>query len=60
MAVSKSKRKANDEYDAKTYSQVNIRLRVDDDADIIESIREARDHEIPYREWLRELFDNQK
>lgn len=57
MAVSESKRAANDRYDSKTYVQFNVRLRIEDDADIIESISEAHGAGINNREWLRELFD---
>lgn len=60
MTVSESRRKANDAYDAKTYVQVNIRLRIDDDSDIVNSIKEARERGVFLREWLREVFDNQK
>lgn len=57
MAVSESKRAANDRYDSKTYVQFNVRLRIEDDADIIKSISEAHGAGINNREWLRELFD---
>lgn len=51
---------ANARYDAKTYTQANIRLRKEDDADIIKSLEEARTKGMTNREWIRELFDNQK
>ena len=57
MAVSESKRAANDRYDSKTYVQFNVRLRIVDDADIIKSISEAHGAGINNREWLRELFE---
>lgn len=58
--VSQAKRDANARYDEKTYVQVNARLRKDEDADIIASIKEAKDNGQTLREWLRELFDSQK
>ncbi len=44
-------------YDAKTYRVFTFKLRVDDDADIIASIEEAKEHGINKREWLRGLFE---
>lgn len=57
---SPSQRAAVARYHAKTYRKLTLSLRKDEDADIIESMENARNNEIPYREWLRELFDNQK
>ena len=48
---------ANAKYDAKTYQQVNIRLRIKEDADIIASLEEAKRKDISTREWLREIFE---
>ena len=48
---------ANAKYDAKTYKKMLFRLRLEDDADIIQSIQEAQDQGLNKREWLRELFD---
>lgn len=48
---------ANAKYDAKTYQQVNIRLRIKEDADIIASLEEAKRKDISNREWLREIFE---
>ncbi len=48
---------ANARYDEKTYKQINFRLRKDEDADIIESIEEAKQNGLTGREWLRELFE---
>lgn len=52
--------RANAKYDAKTYKKILLKLRIDDDADIIEAIQEAKANGINHREWLRELFENQK
>lgn len=57
MAVSKSRRAANDRYDAKTYVQFNVRLRIEDDADMIKAISAAHEAGLNNREWLRELFE---
>lgn len=51
---------ANAKYDAKTYRQINFRLRLDDDADIIKSIDQAKESGLNNREWLRELFEGNK
>lgn len=48
---------ANAKYDAKTYKKINVALRLEDDADIISSIEEAKAKGISLREWVRELFD---
>lgn len=53
-----AKRISNERYDSKTYKQINFRLRLEDDADIIESILEAQENGISNREWLRQLFEN--
>lgn len=52
--------RANRAYDAKTYQKINIALRYEEDADIIEAWRAAQAQGVKNREWLRELFDNQK
>lgn len=53
--VSEAKRKANNKYDKKTYERITVRLRVDDDADLIESFEKARAEGKAGRDWLREL-----
>ena len=58
--VSQARKEANARYDAKTYVQVNARLRKDEDADIIASIEEAKRNGQTIREWLRDLFDKEK
>lgn len=60
MTISDAKRDANARYDEKTYKNYLFKLRVDEDADIIESITQAQENGINKREWLRELFENQK
>lgn len=60
MTVSPGTREAIARYDAKTYTKINIALRTEDDADIIKSWEEAKAKGIKNREWLRELFENQK
>lgn len=51
-----ARRNANRKYDAKTYSRVNLYLRVDDDAEIIDSLNEAKQNGISAREWLHNLY----
>lgn len=55
-----AKAEANARFNAKTYKQVNFRLRKDTDIDIIESIEAAQKKGINNREWLRELFEGKK
>lgn len=55
-----AQREAVARYQAKTYKKINIALRKEEDADIIKAIQEAQDQGLTNREWLRELFDNQK
>ena len=44
-------------YDERIYSLIAIRLRKDEDADIIASWEEAHESGIKNREWLREMFE---
>lgn len=55
-----SQREAVARYQAKTYKKINFALRIEDDADILKSIDEAKAHGLSLREWLRELYENQK
>lgn len=48
---------ANARYDAKTYKKVQIALRLEDDADIIKDMEEAKAHGYSLREWLRQLYE---
>ena len=48
---------SNARYDAKTYKTMLFKLRLEDDAEIIESIQEAQEHGISKREWLTSQFD---
>ena len=49
--------KANAEYDKRTYKKLLFRLRVDEDAEIIQSINEAQKGGLNKTEWLRELYE---
>lgn len=55
--VSEAKRQAIARYEAKTYKMYALRLRIDDDSDIIEAIEESKAHGEPMRIWLRRLFE---
>lgn len=55
--VSQAQAEATARYTEKTYLMVNIKLRKEDDADIIEYIRKAQEEGLTSREWLRELFE---
>ena len=51
---------ANAKYDAKTYKLIGVKLRLEDDADIIQSWEDAKQKGISSREWLRDLFEKAK
>jgi DNA-directed RNA polymerase subunit L len=55
-----ARNEANARYDAKTYKNLLFKLRVEEDADILQSIEEAKEKGINKREWLRELFEGKK
>lgn len=57
---SDAKIRANTKYSEKTYKTYALRLRIEDDSDIIESIEHAKEKGLSYREWLRTIFDNGK
>ena len=57
MGSTPAKAEATARYQARTYAKINIALRKEDDADILESIEEAKKKGITLREWVRELFD---
>lgn len=57
---SEAQRAAVARYDAKTYKKVNIALRIEDDADIIESMEKAKESGLSLREWLREIYEASK
>ena len=58
--VTEARRAANNKYDAKTYKKISFALRVQEDADIIRSIEDAKVNGVSLRGWLRELFDKAK
>lgn len=49
---------ANARYAAKNFKKINIALRLDEDADIIQHWEQARDYGFTSREWLRELYES--
>lgn len=57
MTNSQAKLDANARYDAKTYKLISIKLRLEDDADIIADFQDAHDHGISSREWIRALYE---
>lgn len=50
-----ARKAANARYKEKHYKQISIKLRIDDDADLIESFQKAQASGITSREWLRTL-----
>lgn len=57
MGTSPAEAEAIARYQAKTYKKINIALRLEDDADILRSIEEAKAKGMSLREWVRELYD---
>lgn len=57
MAYTEAQRDAVARYQAKTYRNTLLKLRVEEDADIIASMDAAKEKGITHREWLRELFE---
>lgn len=55
--VAKSQRDAIDRYDAKTYCKVLLKLRIEDDAEIISDMESAVSSGIPRREWLKGIYE---
>lgn len=47
---------ANRKYDDKTYKRYHFMLRLEEDAEIIKDIEDAKEHGINKREWLNALF----
>ena len=60
MARTQAQLDASARFYEKTYQNVNFQLNTERDADIIESIKEAKELGLTYREWIRELFDSAK
>ena len=58
--VSEAKKKASRKYDAKTYKQVNARLRMDEDGDMIADLDKAIESGLSYREVLKEWYEAYK
>lgn len=56
MSVSEARKNANSRYDAKTYKQVAIRFRIDDDKEILEDMELAKANGYSLREWVNEMF----
>lgn len=55
--VTKSKRTAIDKYDSKTYHKVTIKLRKEEDAEIIRDMDDALENGISRREWLSGIYE---
>ena len=49
--------RSNKAYDARTYKKYTILLRVEDDAEIIDSLEEAKASGKSARQWLNELIE---
>lgn len=47
---------ATNKYRAKTYRMINVKLRLDEDAEIIKSLEDSQKSGKSYREWLQELY----
>ena len=55
-----SRAEANARYDAENYKLIGLRLRLEDDKDIIEDFERAKQNGIKSRDWMRELFEGLK
>ena len=60
MSISAAKREAIARYDAKTFKKINIALRIEEDAKLIEAFQEAQQKGIRSREWLIDLFERSR
>lgn len=58
QAYSEAKARANAAYDKKTYKTIGIRLRLEDDADLIASYEKAIQNGVKGRDWLRSLKED--
>lgn len=47
----------NKAYDAKTYKKYTIMLRIEDDAEIIKDLEDAKARGLTSRQWLNELWN---
>lgn len=56
MKNSEAKLRANAKYDAKTYKLISVKLRLEEDADIIADFLDAHEQGISSREWLRSMY----
>ena len=53
---SEAQARATRKYDSKTYKTYGLRLRLIEDAEIIESIEQAKADGKPIREWLNGVY----
>ena len=49
--------RANARYLDKTYRQIPIRFKKEDDKDILDALEKAKVDGISYRQWVRQLYD---
>ena len=56
---SEARKRANRKYDEKTYAYIMLRLRKEDDKDILEAFASAKERGISHRELLRSLFEKE-
>lgn len=60
IKYTEARQQANARYDSKTYKKINIALRIEDDAEIIKSLEEAKTCGLTNREWLISIFKESK
>ncbi len=58
--TSEAQKRANIKYRSKTYKMLNIKLRLTEDSEIIESMENAQALGISYRDWLCALYEAYK
>lgn len=56
--VTAAQRAAANRYDEKTFKKISFALRLQEDADIIKDIEDAKAEGLSLREWLRRIYDN--
>lgn len=55
-----AQRRADEKYKSKTYKQLAIRFRKDEDADLLEALQTAHDNGISFRKTIRGWYNASK
>lgn len=60
MVVSEAKRRANTKYAKEKQTHIGVRLRLDEDADIIRNLEKAKKYGYSSNEWLQALYRGER